>query len=95
MDVSFDEMEAYAGDDPVSVEVTKEPEDAYGTITVASSNPEIAAVSSIDEDGFFEVTPVSAGTATITITCGTVTKTQTFTVTDEEGSDDEYDEGDE
>ncbi len=95
LDVSFDEMEAYAGDDPVSVEVTKEPEDAYGTITVASSNPEIAAVSSIDEDGFFEVTPVSAGTATITITCGTVTKTQTFTVTDEEGSDDEYDEGDE
>lgn len=84
LDCDFDETEAYVGDEPVSVEVYKVPEHAPGTITVASSDPGVAAVSSIDEDGFFEITPVSEGTATITITCGTVTKTQTFTVYEEE-----------
>lgn len=80
LDCSFDETEAYVSDGPISVEVTKEPYEATGAITVTSSNPAVATVSSVDEDGYFEVTPVSAGDTTITITCGTITKTQTFTV---------------
>lgn len=90
LDCYFDETEVYADDGPVSVEVTKEPFDAYGTVTVTSSNPEVAAVSSVDEDGIFEITPVSAGTATITVTCGKITKTQTFTVLEDEASDEDY-----
>ncbi len=80
LDYSFDETEAYVGDEPVSVEVFKEPSHAPGTITVTSSDPKVATVSSVDEDGTFEVTPVSEGTTTITITCGTITETETFTV---------------
>jgi hypothetical protein len=80
----FDETEAYVNDEPVSVEVTKEPFDASDAITVTSSNPQVATVSSVDEDGYFEVTPVSEGTTTITITCGTITKTETFTVYEDE-----------
>lgn len=86
LDCSFDETESYEGGEPVSVEVSKQPSDAYDAITVTSSNPKVATVSNIDEDGYFEVTPVSAGTTTITITCGTITKTQTFTVTKDEDS---------
>jgi hypothetical protein len=80
LDYDFEDTEAYVGDGPVSVEVYKEPSHAPGTITVTSSDPKVATVSSVDEDGTFEVTPVSEGTTTITITCGTITKTQTFTV---------------
>lgn len=80
----FDETEAYAGDEPVLVEVYKVPGYAPGTITVTSSNPKVATVSSVDEEGCFEITPVSAGTTTITITCGKITTTETFTVYDEE-----------
>ena len=90
LDCDFDETEAYVGDDPVSVQVTKEPFDAYGTITVTSSNPEVATVSSVDEDGIFEVTPVSEGTTSITITCGNTTETQTFTVLEDEDSYEDY-----
>lgn len=90
LDCDFDETEVYVGDDPVSVQVTKEPFDAYGTITVTSSNPEVATVSSVDEDGIFEITPVSEGTTSITITCGNTTKTQTFTVLEDEDSYEEY-----
>ncbi len=82
LDCNFDETNAYVGDEPISVEVSKEPVHAPGIITVTSSNPKVATVSSIDEDGIFEVTPVSSGTTTITITCGTITKTQTFTVSE-------------
>lgn len=89
VDCKFDETEASVGEEPVSVEVAKEPLHAPGTITVTSSNPKVATVSSIDEDGFFTVTPVSAGTTTITITCGTITKTQTFTVYEDEDSNEE------
>lgn len=80
IDCKFDETEANVGEEPVSVEVAKEPLHAPGTITVTSSNSNVATVSSIDKDGLFTITPVSAGTTTITITCGTITKTQTFTV---------------
>lgn len=82
LECNFDETKAYVGDEPISVEVSKEPVHAPGIITVTSSNPKVATVSSIDEDGIFEVTPVSSGTTTITITCGTITKTQTFTVSE-------------
>lgn len=82
LECNFDETKAYVGDEPISVEVSKEPVHAPGIITVTSSNPKVATVSGIDEDGIFEVTPVSAGTTTITITCGTITKTQTFTVSE-------------
>ena len=82
LDYNFNETEAYVDDEPISVEVSKEPIHAPGTITVTSSNPKVATVSSVDEDGIFEVTPVSAGTTTITITCGAITKTQTFTVSE-------------
>lgn len=81
LDCSYEKTEAAAGDEPVSVEVSKEPSNAVGDITVTSSDPKVAKVSSIDEDGNFTVTPVSEGTATITVTCGTMTKTQDFTVT--------------
>ncbi|HEX2927874.1 MAG TPA: hypothetical protein VHP38_16730 [Ruminiclostridium sp.] len=84
IDCNFEETEAYVSDEPISVEVTKEPSEASGTITVTSSNPKVATVSDIDEDGFFEVTPVSAGTTTSTVACGDVTKTQIFTVNEDE-----------
>lgn len=83
--VDFDSTEAAIGDSPVDVYVYKNPENAPGSITVTSSDAKVATVSAPDEEGLFQITPVGAGTTTITITCGDKTKTQDFTVT----SDDE------
>lgn len=85
------ETEVYVDDDPITVEVSKSPKNAPGTIEVISSNPKVAKVSTI-EDGVFEITPVSAGTVTITIKCGDITETETITVIDEDDEDDEDDE---
>lgn len=87
LECNFDETEVFSDEEPVSVEVVKEPSDAYGTIVVTTSDPKVATVSDVDEDGIFEITPVSAGTTEITITCGKVTKTQTFTVLEGADSD--------
>jgi hypothetical protein len=92
IDFYFDETEAYAGEDPISVEVEKDPYYAPGVITVTSSDPAVATVSSIDEEGNFEVTPVSEGSTKITISCGDLTKTETFTVYSNEDSEEDSDE---
>ncbi|MDF2986886.1 MAG: Ig domain protein group 2 domain protein [Eubacterium sp.] len=82
--VDFNETEASLGDSPVDAYVYKTPENAPGTITVTSSDAKVATVSAPDEEGLFQITPVGAGTTTITITCGDVTKTQDFTVNSDE-----------
>ena len=79
----FSETEVYLNDDPITVEVSKSQENAPGTIEVISSDPKVAKVST-NEDGVFEITPVSAGTVTITIKCGDITETETITVIDED-----------
>ncbi len=80
LDIDFDETEATVGDDPVELYIYKSPENAPGTITVTSSNTKVATVSTPDEDGLCLIEPVGAGTTTITITCGNITKTEEFTV---------------
>ncbi|WP_027627087.1 Ig-like domain-containing protein [Ruminiclostridium cellobioparum] len=82
--IDFDETEAYVGGDPIEFSVEKEPYNAFDEITVTSSNPNVAKVSELDEEGFGTVSPVSAGTTTITITCGDITKTQDITVSEED-----------
>lgn len=82
--IDFDETEAYVDGDPIEFSVEKEPYNAFEEITVTSSNPNVAKVSELDEEGFGTVSPVSAGTATITITCGDITKTQDITVSEED-----------
>jgi hypothetical protein len=84
LNIDFDETEAYVGGDPIEFSVEKEPYNAFDEITVTSSNPNVAKVSELDEEGFGTVSPVSAGTATITITCGDITKTQDITVSEED-----------
>jgi len=84
IDCDFYETEVYVGGEPIEVEVTKEPYNYPGAITVTSSDSKVATVSDVDEDGNFTVTPVSEGNTTITITCGTITKTQTITVSTNE-----------
>ncbi|WP_313560589.1 Ig-like domain-containing protein [Ruminiclostridium cellobioparum] len=84
LNIDFDETEAYVGGDPIEFSVEKEPYNAFDEITVTSSNPNVAKVSELDEEGFGTVSPVSAGTTTITITCGDITKTQDITVSEED-----------
>lgn len=84
LNIDFDETEAYVGGDPIEFSVEKEPYNAFDEITVTSSNPNVAKVSELDEEGFGTISPVSAGTATITITCGDITKTQDITVSEED-----------
>lgn len=79
----FSKTEVYLDDDTITVEVSKSPENAPGTIEVISSDPKVAKVST-NEDGVFKITSVSAGTVTITIKCGDITETETITVIDEE-----------
>lgn len=88
IDCDFDETETNVGGEAIGFEVEKTPYNAPGTITVTSSNPSVATVSEVDEAGSGKITPVSAGTTTITITCGDITKTQTITVYEDE--EDEY-----
>jgi hypothetical protein len=84
LDYEFDETETNVGGDAIGLEVNKTPDNAPGTITVTSSNPSVATVSKLDEEGSCTITPVSAGTTTITITCGNITKTQIITVNEDE-----------
>ncbi len=89
----FDETEAYIGGDPIEFYVEKEPYNFPGTINVTSSDTSVATVASVDEDGTFEVTPVGAGTTTITITCGDKTKTQDITISaNSDESEDDYED---
>ncbi len=87
LDLDFDDTEIYVDDDPIEFSVDKEPSNALGEITVTSSNPDVATVSGLDEDGNGKIIPVSAGTTEIKITCGNITKTQTITVLDEDDED--------
>ncbi|ACL76692.1 hypothetical protein [Ruminiclostridium cellulolyticum] len=84
LDCDFEETELYVGDDPVELEISKDPYNAPGTITVSSSDTKVVTVGKLDEDGICLISPVGVGTATITITCGDITKTQKITVYDEE-----------
>ncbi len=92
LDIDFDDTEATVGDDPVELYIYKTPENAPGTITVTSSNTKVATVSNPDEEGLCIIEPVGAGTTTITITCGNITKTQEFTVYSADEDDDYYDD---
>lgn len=92
--LDFDETEVYVYDDPIEFSVDKEPSNALGEITVTSSNPDVATVSGLDEEGIGTITPVSVGTTEIKITCGSITKTQTITVLDDEDEDDDEDDED-
>ena len=92
LDLDFDDTEVYVDDDPIEFSVDKRPSNALEEIIVTSSNPDVATVSGLDEDGNGTITPVSAGTTEIKITCGNITKTQTITVLDDDEEDDEDDE---
>lgn len=95
LSINFDDTEVYVNDDPIEFSVEKEPYNASGEIKVTSSNPNVAKVSELDEDGIGTITPVSVGTTEIKVTCGNIIKTQTITVLDEDDEDDEDYEDDE
>lgn len=75
----FYDTETYIGGNPITFDVYKIPAYAPDEITITSSDPNVATVSRL-EDGFYKITPIGAGTTTITITCGEITKTKTITV---------------
>jgi hypothetical protein len=85
-EVNFSETATYVGGDDIEVEAYKEPSHAPGTITINSSDIKVATVK-INEDGYGIITPVGAGTTTITVACGDFTETKTITVYADE---DEY-----
>jgi hypothetical protein len=76
----FDDNETYVGGSSIEFEVYKIPGNAPGEITITSSDPKVVTVGPLDEYDCGVITPVGAGTATITITCGDITKTETITV---------------
>lgn len=84
IDCDFYETETTVGGDAIEFYIYKIPQNAPGAVTVTSSNPEVATVSQPDEEGMCVITPVSAGTTTITMTSGSVTKSQTITVNAED-----------
>ncbi len=90
LECDFYETELYVGDDPIGLYISKDPYNAPGDITVTSSDTKVVTVSQPEEDGSCVITPVGAGTATITITCGDIKKTQEITVYDEDTEDEEY-----
>jgi hypothetical protein len=76
----FYSTETYVGGSSIGFEVYKYPYNAPGTITIASSDPNIATVGELNEYNYAEITPVSEGTVTITITCGEFNITKTITI---------------
>ncbi len=84
IDCDFSDTEATVGGEPIELYVYKVPVNALGNVTVTSSNPGVATVSQPDEEGMCLITPVSAGTTTITMTSGSVTNSQTITVNAED-----------
>ncbi len=84
IDCDFSDTEATVGGEPIELYVYKVPVNALGNITVTSSNPGVATVSQPDVYGMCVITPVSAGTTTITMTSGSVTNSQTITVNAED-----------
>jgi hypothetical protein len=88
--VDFYDTETYVDGDNIEFSVYKEPYNAPDKITVTSSDPSIATVSEIDEEGCGEIIPVGEGTVTITITCGEFTQTETITVYADEDAMYEY-----
>lgn len=84
IDCDFSDTEATVGGEPIELYVYKVPVNAPGTVTVTSSNPGVATVSQPDVYGMCVITPVSAGTTTITMTSGSVTNSQTITVNAED-----------
>ncbi|AEY66963.1 hypothetical protein [Clostridium sp. BNL1100] len=90
LECDFDATELYVGDDPVRLYISKDPYHAPGTITVTSSDTKVVTVSEPDEEGICLISPVGAGTATITITCGDIKKTEEITVYEVGTEDDDY-----
>ncbi len=80
LDAYFYDTKTYVGGESIEFEVYKEPENAPEKLTITSSDPAIATVSELDQEGVGKITPVKAGKVTITITCGEFTKTETITV---------------
>lgn len=74
------DTEAYVGGYAIGLDVYKTPWNATDAIKVSSSDPSIATVSDPNENNYFEITPISEGTVTITITCGEFTETKTITI---------------
>ena len=76
MDLSLASNTIYVGNSvSASLQVRPTSASQYATVTLTSSNERVATVNS-----FGRVTGVSAGTATITATCGSVTASTTVTV---------------
>ena len=76
MDLSLASNTIYVGNSvSASLQVRPSSASQYATVTLTSSNERVATVNS-----FGRVTGVSAGTATITATCGSVTASTTVTV---------------
>ncbi len=90
IECDFDATELYVGDDAVRLYVSKDPYNAPGTITVTSSDTKVVTVSGPDEEGICLIKSVGAGTATITITCGDVKKTEEITVYNVGEEDEDY-----
>ncbi len=88
LECDFDETELYVGDAPVKLYISKYPSNAPGTITVTSLDTKVVTVSQPDEEGVCLIKSVGAGTATITVTCGDITKTQKITVDNVPSEDD-------
>lgn len=76
MDLSLSSNTIYVGNSvSASLQVRPTSASQYATVSLTSSNEKVATVNS-----FGRVTGVSAGTATITATCGSVTASTTVTV---------------
>lgn len=76
----FDSI-TYVGDPYCYIEVYKVPYHAPEEITVITSDPNIVTIEVDDyASDYFRIVPVAEGTATITVSCGDITKSETITV---------------
>ncbi len=76
----YDSTKTYVGGSEIGVLVSKNPYNAPEEITIISSDSSIATVSNSSDYYNGIITPVSAGTVTITVTCGGFTQTETIIV---------------
>jgi hypothetical protein len=80
LDYYLFDTQSYVGGSAIGYQVYKYPTNAPEQVTVTSSDPSVATVGEMNEDFYGEITPVGEGTATITITCGDITKTETIKI---------------
>ena len=77
------ELTTYVGDEYFYIYYDLEPYDTTDKVTIESDNTEILMVKYSDEEGWV-YSPLKAGTANVTIKCGTKTAVVKVTVTEEE-----------